>query len=46
MLKKITFDINLDISPRPYSVKQYKKAKRGDFLFDEIIQKGKIVYED
>jgi predicted nucleotidyltransferase len=44
LLKKLTFEIDLDISPRPYSVEQYQKAKQGDFLFDEIIQKGKIVY--
>jgi predicted nucleotidyltransferase len=46
MLKKLTRGINLDISPRPYSVEQYQEARQGDFLFDEIIQKGKIVYED
>ena len=46
LLKKLTFEIDLDISPRPYSVEQYQKAKQGDFLFDEIIQKGKIVYEE
>lgn len=46
LLKKLTRGIDLDISPRPYSIEQYQKASRGDFLFDEIIQKGKIVYED
>ena len=46
LLKKLTFDIDLDISPRPYSVEQYQKTKQGDFLFDEIIQKGKVVYEE
>jgi len=46
MLKKLTRDIDLDISPRPYSVEQYQKAMQGDFLFDEIIQKGKTVYEE
>jgi predicted nucleotidyltransferase len=46
MLKKLTFHVNLDISPRPYSVEQYRKTKQGEFLFDEIIQKGKIVYEE
>jgi len=46
MLKKLTRGIDLDISPRPYSVEQYQKARQGDFIFDEIIQKGKIVYED
>lgn len=46
LLKKLTRGIDLDISPRPYSVEQYQKAKQGDFLFDEIIQKGKTVYEE
>jgi predicted nucleotidyltransferase len=46
LLKKLTRGIDLDISPRPYSLEQYHNAKQGDFLFDEIIQKGKIVYED
>jgi len=46
MLKKLTRDVDLDISPRPYSIEQYQKAKQGDFLFDEIIQKGKTVYEE
>lgn len=46
MLKKLTFGIDLSISPRPYSVKQYQAARQGDFLFDEIIQKGKTVYEE
>lgn len=45
-LKKLTFGIDLDISPRPYSLTQYQMAKQGDFLFDEIIQKGKTVYEE
>ncbi len=46
MLKKLTRDVDLDISPRPYSIEQYQKAMQGDFLFDEIIQKGKTVYEE
>jgi len=46
LLKKLTRGIDLDISPRPYSVEQYQKARQGDFLFDEIIQKGKTVYEE
>jgi len=45
MLRKYTRGIDLDISPRPYSEKQYKEAKKGDFLYDEIIRKGKIVYD-
>ena len=39
MLKKLTFGVDLDISPRPYSVEQYQKARQGDFLFDEIMPK-------
>jgi predicted nucleotidyltransferase len=46
MLKKLTRDIDLDISPRSYSVEQYRQAREGDFLFDEIIKKGKTVYEE
>ncbi len=45
MLRKFTWGIDLDISPRPYSEKQYKEAQKGDFLYDEIIRKGKIVYD-
>ncbi len=44
-LRKLTHGIDLDISPRPYSERQYQEAKKGDFLYDEIIKKGKIVYE-
>ncbi len=46
LLKKLTFGVDLDISPRPYSVKQYRETKQGEFLFDEIVQKGKVVYEE
>ena len=45
MLRKLTRGIDLDISPRPYSIKQYQEAKKGDFLYDEIIRKGKVVYD-
>ncbi len=45
LLKKLTRGVDLDISPRPYSAEQFQNARQGDFLFDEIIQKGKIVYE-
>ncbi|MDA8335015.1 MAG: nucleotidyltransferase domain-containing protein [Peptococcaceae bacterium] len=45
MLRKLTRGIDLDISPRPYSEKQFRTATKGDFLYDEIIRKGKIVYE-
>lgn len=46
LLRKLTRGIDLDISPRPYSEKQYKTAKKGDFLYDEIIRKGQVVYEN
>lgn len=46
MLRKLTRGIDLDISPRPYSEKQYKSAQKGDFLYDEIIRKGKVVFEN
>jgi predicted nucleotidyltransferase len=42
-LKLLTLEVNPDISPRPYSVDDYRKAKPGDFLYDEVIQKGKVV---
>lgn len=42
-LKLLTLDVNPDISPRPYSVADYRNARPGDFLFDEVIQKGKVV---
>ncbi|MDT3699802.1 MAG: nucleotidyltransferase domain-containing protein [Thermincola sp.] len=45
MLRKLTRGIDLDISPRPYSVKQYQEAGKGDFLYDEVIRKGKVVYD-
>ena len=45
LLRKLTRGIDRDISPRPYSEKQYKAAKKGDFLYDEIIRKGMVVYE-
>ena len=46
MLKRLARGIDLNISPRPYSVKQYWSAGQGDCLFDEIIQKGKTIYEE
>lgn len=41
LLKEISEDIDLDISPRPYSLDEYKNVKQGQFLYDEIISKGK-----
>jgi predicted nucleotidyltransferase len=43
MLKEISEDIDLDISPRPYSSEEYQRANRGQFLHDEIISKGKLI---
>ncbi|ABO51514.1 DNA polymerase, beta domain protein region [Desulforamulus reducens MI-1] len=43
MLKEISEDIDLDISPRPYSLDEFKKGRRGQFLYDEIISKGKSI---
>lgn len=40
MLKKISESIDLDISPRPYSTEEYNKVNPGQFLHDEIINKG------
>ncbi|WP_449240917.1 nucleotidyltransferase domain-containing protein [Desulfoscipio gibsoniae] len=45
LLRRFNRGIDLDISPRPYSENQYNAAQKGDFLYDEIIQKGKVVYE-
>ena len=43
MLKRISEDIDLDISPRPYSLDEYRKASRGQFLYDEIFRRGRPV---
>jgi predicted nucleotidyltransferase len=42
-LKKLAEQVDYDLSPRPYSREQFQKAKRGDFLYDEIIRKGKVI---
>jgi predicted nucleotidyltransferase len=42
MLKEVSEDVDLDISPRPYSLEEYRNGKRGQFLYDEIISKGKL----
>ena len=42
-LKKISEEVYLGISPEPYSLEEYKKASSNDFLYQEIIKKGKIV---
>jgi len=43
LLMKIADKVDLTIFPDPYSVEQYEKAKQGDFLWQEIIQKGKLI---
>lgn len=43
MLKEISEEIDLDISPRPYSLEEYKNIKQGQFLHDEIVSKGKPI---
>jgi len=43
VLKKLAEQVDYDLSPRPYSLDQYRNAKRGDFLHDEIIRKGKAI---
>ncbi|WP_027364684.1 nucleotidyltransferase domain-containing protein [Desulfotruncus alcoholivorax] len=43
LLKEISENIDLDISPRPYSLEEYKKVNSGQFLYDEIISKGKFI---
>lgn len=43
LLLKIADKIDFMISPDPYSVEQYENAKQGDFLWQEIIQKGKLI---
>lgn len=42
-LKLLALEINPDIAPRPYSIEDYRNSKPGDFLFDEVIQKGRVV---
>ncbi len=42
-LKEISERIDFNISPRAYSLEEYQKAKEGDFLYQEIIKKGKQI---
>ena len=42
-LMRIAQKIDLMISPDPYSVEEFNNAKQGDFLWQEIIQKGKLI---
>lgn len=43
MLKKLAEQIDYDLSPRPYSLEQYRNARQGEFLHDQIISKGKVI---
>lgn len=43
LLMEIRREVNSLISPEPYSVEEYNKAKKGDFLYDEILRKGKLI---
>jgi len=43
LLKEISEKIDFDISPRAYSLEEYQKAEEGDFLYQEIIKKGKLI---
>lgn len=40
LLMKLTRDIDLMIAPDPYSLEDYNNASRGDFLWQEVIEKG------
>lgn len=42
-LLKTAHKIDLLLSPEPYSLQDYENAKKGDFLWQEIIQKGKSI---
>lgn len=42
-LMQIAQDIDVDISPDPYSVEEYEKAGEGNFLYQEIINNGKLI---
>lgn len=43
LLMKIARDIDVMISPDPYSTEEYEKAEEGGFLWQEIINKGKLI---
>lgn len=42
-LMGIAQKIDLQISPEPYSVEEYKSASKGEFLWQEIINKGQLI---
>lgn len=43
LLKEISEKFDFDISPRAYSSEEYKNASENDFLYQEIIKKGKLI---
>lgn len=43
LLKEISEQVDYDLSPRAYSIDEFKKATKGDFLYQEIITKGILV---
>jgi uncharacterized protein len=43
LLKKISLAVDFDISPRAYSVEEYREAQKDGFLYQEIISKGKLI---
>ena len=43
LLKEISEKIDYDLSPRAYSLDEFNKASKGDFLYQEIINKGILV---
>lgn len=44
MLKLLTEHVDTSISPRPYSVNEVAGSKKGSFLHDEILSKGRSIY--
>jgi len=42
-LMRIAQKIDLQISPEPYSLKEYQSASQGEFLWQEIINKGQLI---
>ncbi len=43
LLKKISLKFDFDISPRAYSLEEYQNVSKEDFLYQEIIKKGKLI---
>lgn len=45
MLKLLTEHVDTNLSPRPYSTGEVERSKKGSFLHDEILAKGRVVYK-